>query len=292
MDIFLQQLINSLSVASVTILIGMGITLIFGLAGIVNFAQGEFLMVGGMVTWALVSAGVNFFLAMIAAMAVVGLLGYVAERTLFRFTLSRPMNGFIMSIGLSVILQNVVIKLVNEVQKSIPDPISTVWVVGGVYIIAMARRRRCVDGGRRRRHLFRHHPQPLRRGAPRERRRSGYGSADGHSRAPLRDRRVHLRKRPRRTRRRADDRAFPHHAFHREPHHHPRLRGLADRWIGQRRRRRRRWPHSRARRCARGPVRVSAMDGRLCPGGHDRHPHSPAAGPARRQHWGRRPRER
>jgi branched-chain amino acid transport system permease protein len=137
MDIFLQQLINSLSVASVTILIGTGITLIFGLAGIVNFAQGEFLMVGGMVTWALVSSGVNFFLAMIAAMAVVGLLGYITERTLFRFTLNRPMNGFIMSIGLSVILQNVVIKLVNEVQKSIPDPISTVWVVGGVYIIAM-----------------------------------------------------------------------------------------------------------------------------------------------------------
>jgi branched-chain amino acid transport system permease protein len=137
MDIFLQQLINSLSVASVTILIGMGITLIFGLAGIVNFAHGEFLMVGGMVTWLLVMAGVNFFIAMFGAMAAVGVLGYVAERTLFRFTLNRPMNGFIMSIGLSVILQNVVIKSLNEVQKSIPDPIAKVWAIGGVDIIAM-----------------------------------------------------------------------------------------------------------------------------------------------------------
>ncbi len=137
MAIFLQQLINSLSVASVTILIGMGITLIFGLAGIVNFAQGEFLMVGGITTWFLTTAGVNFFVAMFAAMAVVGALGYLAERSLFRFTLQRPMNGFIMSIGLSVILQNVVIRLVNEVQKSIPDPISAVWNIGGVYIIAM-----------------------------------------------------------------------------------------------------------------------------------------------------------
>jgi branched-chain amino acid transport system permease protein len=137
MDIFLQQLINSLSVASVTILIGMGITLIFGLAGIVNFAHGEFLMVGGMVTWLLVMAGVNFFVAMFGAMAAVGVLGFVAERTLFRFTLNRPMNGFIMSIGLSVILQNVVIKALNEVQKSIPDPIAKVWVIGGVDIIAM-----------------------------------------------------------------------------------------------------------------------------------------------------------
>jgi branched-chain amino acid transport system permease protein len=137
MDILLQQLINSLSVASVTILIGIGITLIFGLAGIVNFAQGEFLMVGGMVTWVLVSAGVNFFAACLAAMAVVGLLGLLAERTLFRFTLARPMNGFIMSIGLSVVLQNVVIKMLNEVQKSIPNPVGQVWHVGGIDIIAI-----------------------------------------------------------------------------------------------------------------------------------------------------------
>ena len=137
MQIFVQQLINSLSVASVTILIGIGITLIFGLAGIVNFAHGEFLMVGGMVTWFLVNAGVNFFVALFGAMILVGALGFVAERGLFRFTLDRPMNGFIMSIGLSVILQHVVIRIFNEVQKTIPDPVGQVWVVGGVNIIAM-----------------------------------------------------------------------------------------------------------------------------------------------------------
>ena len=137
MQTFIQQLINSLSVASVTILIGIGITLIFGLAGIVNFAHGEFLMVGGMVTWFLVNAGVNFFLALFGAMIVVGALGFVAERGLFRFTLDRPMNGFIMSIGLSVILQHVVIRVFNEVQKTIPDPVGQVWAIGGVDIIAM-----------------------------------------------------------------------------------------------------------------------------------------------------------
>lgn len=137
MDILLQQLVNSLSVASVTILIGMGITLIFGLAGVVNFAHGEFLMVGGMATWLLVTAGLNFFLAALVAMLLVGALGFVAERGLFRFTLERPMNGFIMSIGLSVILQNIVIKSLNEVQKSIPTPVPGVWEIGGIDIIAM-----------------------------------------------------------------------------------------------------------------------------------------------------------
>ena len=137
MEIFIQQLINSLSVASVTILIGIGITLIFGLAGIVNFAHGEFLMVGGMITWFLVVSGLNFFIAMVGAMALVGVLGFAAERGLFQFTLARPMNGFIMSIGLSVILQHVVIRIFNEVQKAIPDPVGTVWVIGSVHVIAM-----------------------------------------------------------------------------------------------------------------------------------------------------------
>jgi branched-chain amino acid transport system permease protein len=137
MEILIQQLVNSLSVASVTILIGMGITLIFGLAGIVNFAHGEFLMIGGIATWFFVGLGLNFFAAAVLAMGVVGVLGFVAERGLFRFTLDRPMNGFIMSIGLSVILQHVVIRIFNEFQKSIPDPVGAVWIVGGVHIIAM-----------------------------------------------------------------------------------------------------------------------------------------------------------
>jgi branched-chain amino acid transport system permease protein len=137
METFVQQLVNSLSVASVTILIGIGITLIFGLAGIVNFAHGEFLMVGGMITWFLVTAGVNFFVALVVAVILVGALGFLVERGLFRFTLERPMNGFIMSIGLSVILQHVVIRMLNEVQKTIPDPVGKVWVIGGVDIIAM-----------------------------------------------------------------------------------------------------------------------------------------------------------
>ncbi len=137
MEIFIQQLVNSLSLASVIILIGIGITIIFGLTGIINFAHGEFLMVGGMVTWALVSHGVNFIVAMLAAACIVAALGFALERGIFRFTLARPMNGFIVSLGLIVLLQHVVIRIWNSHQKSIPDPVGIVWEVGGVRIIAM-----------------------------------------------------------------------------------------------------------------------------------------------------------
>jgi len=137
MDILLQQLVNSLSVASVIILIGMGITLIFGLTGIINFAHGELLMVGGMATWVMVSGGSNFFVALLVSMLVVAALGFALERGLFRFTLDRPMNGFIISLGLIVILQHVVIRFWNSYQKSIPNPLEGVWEVGGVRIVIM-----------------------------------------------------------------------------------------------------------------------------------------------------------
>jgi branched-chain amino acid transport system permease protein len=136
-DILFQQILNGLSIASVITLIAVGVTLIFGLTGIINFAHGEFLMVGSIVTWLAVSAGWGFPLALVAGVASVALLGLVLERGLFRFTLSRPTNGFIVSLGLIVVLQHVVILFWNANQKSIPRPLNTIWDVGGVRIAAV-----------------------------------------------------------------------------------------------------------------------------------------------------------
>jgi len=137
MEIFVQELVNSLSVASVIILIGIGVTLIFGLTGIINFAHGEFLMIGGIAVWVLVSNGWDYVPALVAAVLIVGLLGFALERGLFRFTLRKPNNGFMASLGLQIVLQHVVIRIWNSYQKSIPQPLPGVWVVGGVHIIIM-----------------------------------------------------------------------------------------------------------------------------------------------------------
>lgn len=132
--ILLQQIVNGLSIASIITLIAIGVTLIFGLTGIINFAHGEFLMVGSIVTWLAVSAGWNFPLALAAAVIAVALLGFLLERGLFRFTLDRPTNGFIVSLGLIVLLQHAVIFFFNGNQKSIPRPLDGVWQFGGVRI--------------------------------------------------------------------------------------------------------------------------------------------------------------
>jgi branched-chain amino acid transport system permease protein len=94
-------------------------------------------MVGGMMTWLVVSHGGNFLLGLVVAILVVGALGFVLERGLFRLTLDRPMNGFIISLGLIVILQHVVIRFWNSYQKAIPQPLGGVWEIGGVRIIEM-----------------------------------------------------------------------------------------------------------------------------------------------------------
>ncbi|WP_201401026.1 branched-chain amino acid ABC transporter permease [Kaistia sp. 32K] len=135
--ILIQQVLNGLSIASVITLIAVGVTLIFGLTGIINFAHGEFLMIGSFATWIVVQAGFGFVPALVIAVLAVAAMGFALERGLFRFTLTRPTNGFIVSLGLIVVLQHVVIFFYGPNQKSIPRPLSAVWDVGGVRIASV-----------------------------------------------------------------------------------------------------------------------------------------------------------
>lgn len=137
MDILLQQLLNGLSIASVITLIAVGVTLIFGLTGIINFAHGEFLMIGSFATWLAVANGASYWAALALAVAAVALMGLLLERGLFRWTLARPTNGFIVSLGLIVVLQHLVIRFAGPNQQSIPRPLDGVWEVGGVRIAAV-----------------------------------------------------------------------------------------------------------------------------------------------------------
>src|SRR5271168_705908 len=134
---FVQELVNSLSIASVIILMGIGVTLIFGLTGIINFAHGEFLMLGAIGVWVLVGYGFGYIPALLIAVAIVGLIGFLLERGLFQFTLLRPNNGFMASLGLSIVIQHVVIRIWNSFSKSIPEPLPGVWQIGEITFIKM-----------------------------------------------------------------------------------------------------------------------------------------------------------
>jgi branched-chain amino acid transport system permease protein len=140
MEELLQQIFNGLVVGSVYILMAVGLTIIFGVMNIVNFAHGEFYMIGAYFAFILVNIlGLNFFVGLIVASIVVGLGGIVIERIIDRFG-NMPETDYIyytilMTIAISMILSNTVNVLAGPAQKQILAGISTVPIQVGPLIV-------------------------------------------------------------------------------------------------------------------------------------------------------------
>ena len=112
MDFILQTILNGLMTSSFYALIAVGLSLVFGVMHIVNFAHGEFYMLGAYSVWVLF-AKMNwpFFAAVGAGIVIVGLLGVLSERLVFRYAHGNVLSGFIMSVGMVFILQVAVVKI-------------------------------------------------------------------------------------------------------------------------------------------------------------------------------------
>jgi len=139
MEIFLQQVINGLSIGAVIALMALGVTLIFGLTGLVMFAHGELLVIGGFLAWFVtIQLSSSFWLGLLFAIVAVGLIGVALERGVFRFTFDSPINGFIVSLGLIIVLQHLLVELspVGASIVDVPAPITTVFDLGGARIPA------------------------------------------------------------------------------------------------------------------------------------------------------------
>lgn len=132
LSVFLQQLFNALTISGVYALVALGITVIFGLTGIVKFSVGELLTLGAFLTFSFWEGGLTFFLAVPLAAIAVGGFSLLLERGAFRFTLDQPINGFIVSLGLILVLQNLVVEIWGVGFKAPIRPFTQVWEVGGV----------------------------------------------------------------------------------------------------------------------------------------------------------------
>lgn len=110
---FFQQLLNGIVLGSIYTLIALGLTMIFGILDITNFAHGEFFMLGAFFT--LLSSkilGLAFFPSMLVSMAAVAILGVIFERAAFRpLRGSSPVNVMVGSLGLSILVQNAALLL-------------------------------------------------------------------------------------------------------------------------------------------------------------------------------------
>ena len=105
LDLFLLQLFTGLALGSIFVLVALGISLIFGLLTIVNFAHGQFFMLGAYVGAFALGLSGNFWVALIAVPLVVGGIGMLSERFLVRPLYGRGIDyPLLLTYGLGLII--------------------------------------------------------------------------------------------------------------------------------------------------------------------------------------------
>ena len=140
MEVFVQQLINGLTLGSIYGLIAIGYTMVYGIIGMVNFAHGDVFMVSAFIslitflvltTWlGITSIALALFIVLIVAMVFTSIVNWTIERVAYR-----PLRGsfrlapLISAIGMSIFLSNFVQVAQGPSNKSIPPTFNQVIVV-------------------------------------------------------------------------------------------------------------------------------------------------------------------
>jgi branched-chain amino acid transport system permease protein len=119
------QTLNGIVSGLILALVASGLTLIFGIMDVVNFAHGEFLMLGAYVGVLAFAATGNFWLALIAAAIAIALFGALVYATTLRPLLGRdPLTTILATFGLSLVLQNYALWQFGPVARKLPEPIA------------------------------------------------------------------------------------------------------------------------------------------------------------------------
>ena len=122
MDVFIILTVNGLATGLLLFMMSAGLSVIFGLMGIMNFAHGAFFMLGSYTsTWTYATTG-HFALAMFAGTAVGCLVGFLTERTIIRPAYGNPLGQILITLGAFIVL-NELVKIVwgpNVIASPVP----------------------------------------------------------------------------------------------------------------------------------------------------------------------------
>jgi len=126
MLILFQQIANGLVTGCIYALTALGLTMLFGIMDIINFAHGEIYMLGAFLTYVFcVSMGFPYLLSMVFAMLAVGFIGIVIEKVTFKPIRNTPiLNTLLVSLGLSIFFQNLALLIWGPDPRKIPSPYS------------------------------------------------------------------------------------------------------------------------------------------------------------------------
>ena len=109
MQDFTTPFLTGTATGAILLLAALGLTLTFGQMGVINMANGEFLMAGAYVAYitqqVISSTGISIVLAIPAAFLVAGLLGLLLEVTLIQWMYKRPLDTLLATVGVALILQ-------------------------------------------------------------------------------------------------------------------------------------------------------------------------------------------
>jgi urea transport system permease protein len=103
-QVFLQFL-NGMGVAAILVIAAAGLAIIFGVAGVINMAHGQFIMVGAYTAALINQMGGDLFMAIPVAFVVVALLGLIVERGVVQWLYDRPLETLLATWGVAIILE-------------------------------------------------------------------------------------------------------------------------------------------------------------------------------------------
>jgi branched-chain amino acid transport system permease protein len=131
-----QLVISGLLIGSVYALMSIGLTLIFGVLRVVNFAHGEFLMIAMYGAWAFSRLlGLNPYFAAIAVVPAMFLFGALVYRLVIGSALAKPHLVVVFAtMGLSIFLQNIALMAMTADLRDVPPIFPRSISIGGIYI--------------------------------------------------------------------------------------------------------------------------------------------------------------
>ncbi|HSR80624.1 MAG TPA: branched-chain amino acid ABC transporter permease [Hyphomicrobiaceae bacterium] len=129
-DIIIIQTVNGIVTGMILALIASGLTLIFGIMDVVNFAHGELFMLGAYVGVVVVAMSGSFWLALVLSTLVVALIGAALQITTLRPLIGRdPLNTILATFGISLVLQNYALWQFGPVPRKLDEPITGQFVL-------------------------------------------------------------------------------------------------------------------------------------------------------------------
>lgn len=136
-----QQLLNGIAIGGIYALNALGLTMIYGMMNVVNIAHGELYMLGALFAFFFANMlGLPYFPAVLVAVLVVALMGIIIERLSLRPIQGQPMViTTLVTLGVSLILQNVSLIITGGVPRYINSPFSDAPVVLGAIQMSPAR---------------------------------------------------------------------------------------------------------------------------------------------------------